>query len=388
MNFLCSVVRLVPSIKLTSTRSYSSSNAKLSSDSEKLELQDSPDQLEQKSSMLSEWISNSKHLIVFTGAGISTSAGIPDFRSGPNTIVPTGPGQWEQKERKSSPPSLNTTIPTFTHLALSQLMKKGILKFVISQNVDGLHLKSGIERNKLAELHGNANIEKCSKCNKQYLRDYKVRKTGSLDHLTGNFCDDFDCNGNLVDTIVLFGDSLDKSVLEKCFEQAEKADLCIVLGSSIRVNPAALFPKVVASHGKLAIINLQPTPLDSFALRVNSLCDPFMQILMSKLGIEVPKFKIFRKIEIRSFGNKIQVRGLDSLGNNFSIFKKVRFGDIEVDKEPFDAELNKAVEIELFFHSHFGEPSYIINPTNYTKDKTETFNIVFCPGEDSWTLIR
>ena len=373
------------------SRYYSNSSFKPQgadfSESEKLEFQDSPDLIHQKALTLAQWISSSKYLIAFTGAGISTSAGIPDFRSGQNTIVPTGPGQWEAKKNSIAPAPLNTAIPTFTHMALSELTKKGFLKFIISQNVDGLHLKSSVDMQKLAELHGNANIEKCTKCKQQYLRDYKVRKTGSLEHLTGNFCDDSECNGALVDNIVLFGDSLDKEMLGKCFSEAEKADLCIVLGSSIRVNPAAVFPKMVAKNGKLAIVNLQKTPLDSVALRVNSLCDPFIEVLMKILGIQVPEFKVKRKIEVKAGNGKIRVRGLDSMGNEFSVIKKIRVGDKEVCKQPFEFDAGTGItKLELIFYGHFGEPSYFIDAYQL-QDRENIYNIEFCPGQDFWTQI-
>jgi NAD-dependent SIR2 family protein deacetylase len=102
----------------------------------------------------------SEHFVAFTGAGISTASGIPDYRSGANTILPTGPGCWETaaniaKAKKNgtlmkNPPKINfrTAIqkayPSKCHMALVELMNKGFLKHIISQNIDGLHLKSGI----------------------------------------------------------------------------------------------------------------------------------------------------------------------------------------------------------------------------------------------------
>ena len=122
-------------------------------------------------------IQNSKHMIAFTGAGVSTSAGIPDYRSTEETILKTGPGQWEAKgakgqtlEQFTNKPSKYTrvetvkAVPTFSHMALSQLMKQDYLKYVISQNVDGLHRKSWIPAEKISELHGNTFLEICTKC--------------------------------------------------------------------------------------------------------------------------------------------------------------------------------------------------------------------------------
>ena len=94
-------------------------------------------------------ILSSQHFIAFTGAGISTSCGIPDFRSGVNTVLKTGPGAWEKKAQKiSNKPNKNIVdskkaIPSITHMSLVALQKCGLLKFLVSQNTDGLHVRSG-----------------------------------------------------------------------------------------------------------------------------------------------------------------------------------------------------------------------------------------------------
>ena len=105
----------------------------------------------------------SKYFIAFTGAGISTSCGIPDYRSGVNTVLPTGPGAWEKKAQKvkSDPKKkvdMNKAIPSFTHMALVSLERAGLLKYLVSQNTDGLHMKSGFNPKKLSDLHGNRNL--------------------------------------------------------------------------------------------------------------------------------------------------------------------------------------------------------------------------------------
>ena len=142
-----------------------------STEEEKKEYFDPEDVLEQKITRLAEIIKKSKHFIAFTGAGISTSAGVPDFRSGVNTVLETGPGAWEKaalkinaKPRRTVP--MLQAIPTPTHMSLVQLERSGLLKFLISQNVDGLHRRSAFPPEKLAELHGNTNLEVCKKCGK------------------------------------------------------------------------------------------------------------------------------------------------------------------------------------------------------------------------------
>src|SRR5687768_14250431 len=99
-----------------------------------------------------KWIAESKHVVVFTGAGISTDSGLPDFR-GPD-------GVWTRRDAGLPPPAMpvHEVRPNIAHAALVQLERKGKVQFLISQNVDGLHLASGFPANKLAELHGNGDL--------------------------------------------------------------------------------------------------------------------------------------------------------------------------------------------------------------------------------------
>jgi len=167
----------------------------IKTEEEKKEFFDTPEDLETKTATLAQWIKESENLTVFTGAGISTSTGIPDYRSGYGTVLPTGPGCWEKaayrdkykqdliKAGKPLPNAMrvpfNVTIqqarPSPTHMALVELQDRDMLKFVISQNIDGLHRKSGIHPDKMAELHGNTNLEVCVKCNREHMRDFRVR---------------------------------------------------------------------------------------------------------------------------------------------------------------------------------------------------------------------
>lgn len=97
-------------------------------------------------------------------------------------------------------------IPSKTHMALVQLEMYGLLKFLISQNVDGLHRRSGFPAEKFAELHGNTNMEFCKKCGKKYMRDFRTRTANKVhDHETGRKCDNEKCKGKLYDSIINFG---------------------------------------------------------------------------------------------------------------------------------------------------------------------------------------
>jgi mono-ADP-ribosyltransferase sirtuin 6 len=167
-------------------------------------------------------------------------------------------------------------LPTLTHMALVQLQNVGRLKFLIryawgtqtwpiverSQNCDGIHRRSGITSEHIAELHGNTNLEECRTCAQQYLRDFGCSTHGTQ-HLTGRKCV---CGASLYDTIINFGESLPARPLREAFEHARRADVCIVLGSSLTVTPAADCPRDTHAHGgKLVICNLQRTPLDDLA---------------------------------------------------------------------------------------------------------------------------
>ena len=157
----------------------------INKEEEKREYFDEPAVLEEKVTMLAELIINAQHMVAFTGAGISTACGIPDYRSGYNTVMETGPGCWETAANKSkntgakSKPIVRTTMskaaPSLTHMGLVDLMERNHLKHLISQNVDGLHRRSGVDPFRLSEVHGNSNLEVCMKCKAEYMRDIRVR---------------------------------------------------------------------------------------------------------------------------------------------------------------------------------------------------------------------
>ena len=209
---------------------------------EKKEYFDTPEELDAKCEQLAMMIASSEHFVAFTGAGISTAAGIPDFRSGYDTVLETGPGAWEKaalkakvkKEIKVKP--IQKALPTDTHMSFVALHDAGLLKFLISQNVDGLHRKSGIPPEAIAELHGNTNLELCTTCQREYLRDFRVRNAqGVFEHKTGRKCDDPACKGDLADTIINFKENLREKDLDLGFGHSEQADLHLIMGSSLRV---------------------------------------------------------------------------------------------------------------------------------------------------------
>jgi len=249
--------------------------------------------------------------VLFTGAGISTAAGIPDYRGPQGVWTLAAKGE----ERSTPSVALSEAVPTFTHRAIAELMRRGIVKHVISQNVDGMHRKTGLELKDLSELHGNINLEVCDKCDRAFLRDYHVRTaTHHLHHETGNFCLVPECGGRLKDNIVNFGEPLRADVLGAAFAHSAEADVHVVLGSSLTVRPACQMPfETWERKGKLAIVNLQRTGLDDkAAIRIHATADMVMQRVMAHLSIPVPEFVLHRRAIVWRSEEGVCVWGLDS----------------------------------------------------------------------------
>lgn len=227
---------------------------------------DSVGKVHEKLDVLCSMIQEAKCIVIHTGAGISTSAGIPDFR-GPN-------GVWTlEKKGKKSETSMTFELaqPTITHMALVAMVKAKIVQLIISQNVDGLHLKSGLPRDNLAELHGNVFMERCEKCGKEFLRENAVETVGLK--RTGNRClgggSRGNCRGKLRDTVLDWKDCLPKEELEKAEHYSSKADLSICLGTTLQIVPSGTLPLLTKRNkGKLVICNLQPTKYVRFAIIV------------------------------------------------------------------------------------------------------------------------
>uniref|UniRef100_A0A0D3FTK5 protein acetyllysine N-acetyltransferase n=1 Tax=Oryza barthii TaxID=65489 RepID=A0A0D3FTK5_9ORYZ len=155
-------------------------------------------------------------------------------------------------------------VPTLTHMALVELEKTGRLKFVISQNVDSLHLRSGLPREKLAELHGNSFKEICPSCKKEYLRDFEIETIGLKD--TPRRCSDKNCGARLKDTVLDWEDALPPEEMDAAKEQCQTADLVLCLGTSLQITPACNMPLLsLKNGGRVAIVNLQATPKDKKA---------------------------------------------------------------------------------------------------------------------------
>ena len=203
--------------------------------------------LDKRTNTLARWMYEARHLVVFTGAGISTESGLPDFR-GPD-------GVWTRQARglPPKPRPFSSVEPNAGHMAIVELQTLGKLAFLISQNVDNLHLKSGIRPDLLAELHGNVTKLRCSRC--EFLLD-------NLDDLI--VCPL--CGGRLVSSVVNFGQHLPQKELADSHSHSQNCDLFVVAGSSLVVTPAADMPRVAVESGaRLVIINKGETPFDRVA---------------------------------------------------------------------------------------------------------------------------
>jgi len=252
-------------------------------DQELKEYQDDEVDLTKKVKIVAGWLKQAKHTVVYTGAGISTSAKIPDYR-GPQ-------GAWTMHERGgfSQGLELGQAFPTYAHYALTELLRKDKLKYIVSTNLDGLHRRSGTTADQISELHGNCYREVCSKCNKEYLRSFDTNTPmdQTWTHLTGRNCDD--CKGPLKDTIIHFTENMPPVEMGLAIKHARNSDLGIVMGTSMCVQPAASLPEKVLKNpnGKLVIVNLQVTPYDDVAsLRIYAKTDKFMELLMKELELE------------------------------------------------------------------------------------------------------
>ena len=213
-------------------------------------------------------------IVVFTGAGISTESGIPDFRSPGGIWTRYKPIMFQEyikseearieswRRRLETHEVHKQAKPNIGHYFVQSLYQKGKLIGLITQNTDGLHSMSGIPDDKLVELHGTNRKIVCLNCTKYFDPDEVIKK------LVGNFssprCDS--CGGILKSATISFGQAMPEEAMRTAQEWTEQARVCIIMGSSLQVQPAATFPVLAKRNGALlAIINREPTPLDEYA---------------------------------------------------------------------------------------------------------------------------
>jgi len=217
-------------------------------------------------------ILSSKYVVALTGAGISTPSGIPDFRS-------PGSGLWEKVDPMAvasiyafrlNPErffewfrplgkTLLESKPNPAHIALAKLEEAGLLKAVITQNIDGLHQKAGSKR--VLEIHGHIREAECIICRRSYPTESFLHNYLELGEIPR--CQ---CGGILKPKVILFGEPLPKWVFLEAVGEVQRCDVMIIAGSSLEVYPAAELPTLAYQNGaKLIVVNLQSTYADSIA---------------------------------------------------------------------------------------------------------------------------
>ncbi len=222
---------------------------------------------------VADLITKAKRLVIFTGAGVSTESGLPDFRSPGGIWDSFDPDDFsyqrfisDESVRKKHWRLLKSLAPAAepnaAHYAITELYRLGKLDCVITQNVDNLHQKAGLPGDKVFELHGNMQSLLCLDCGRRYPFD---RVKARLDE--GEEIPDCElCHGILKPAAVFFGEPLPQRVLEEATRRSRNCDLFIVIGSTLVIYPAAYLPDyAVAASAKLVIINLSATPLDGQA---------------------------------------------------------------------------------------------------------------------------
>ena len=232
--------------------------------------------------------------VVFTGAGMSTESGLPDFRSRQG-LWKTRPESLATIESLQRQPNdfyffyqwriaqLLQVKPNDGHLALALLEQAGFINRLITQNVDGLHQQAGSK--KVIELHGSLRSVRCGDCQATFDSSI-ILPTGSTweqDYAAGRYeygqeCICPACGSFLRPEVVLFGESLPVQAWEQAAAMSRKADFFVVLGSSLAVSPANRCPQFAVNNGaKLLIVNQEPTPLDEQATWV--IHDSIMNVL-------------------------------------------------------------------------------------------------------------
>ncbi len=211
--------------------------------------------------------------VVFTGAGISAESGIPTYRGhGGSVWSRYDPDRYANIENFFSEPEyfwsffkevrskvLSQCRPNAGHQAITELQKKGIIHWVITQNIDGLHQLAGAEN--VLELHGNTRFFDCLECDAEYaLEDIQAFQEKSLvPRCVG-------CQGVIKPRVVYFGEALNMKTLQNAMQAATSCDLMLVVGSTLQVYPAAQLPVIAAERNKpVIIVNYGPTQLDRLA---------------------------------------------------------------------------------------------------------------------------
>jgi NAD-dependent deacetylase len=218
-------------------------------------------------------IADAERIVLFTGAGISTESGIPDFRSPGGVWTKQRPIEFADfmrsdearretwRRRFEMEATLGEARPNRGHRAVGELIRRGAAGAVITQNIDGLHQLSGVPDDRVIELHGNTTYAHCLDCGQRYeIADLRV--DFERDRLVPHCA----CGGWVKTATVSFGQAMPVEAMQRAEHETLRADLFIAIGSSLVVYPAAGFPEVAKRNGaRLVILNLQATGLDEMA---------------------------------------------------------------------------------------------------------------------------
>jgi NAD-dependent deacetylase len=250
--------------------------------------------MDQIITQVADMIAKAKSVVVFTGAGISTESGIPDFRGPGGLWTKYDPDDFTIDKFLGSPATrkkmwqrlregglMEDALPNATHYSIVELEKMGKLLSLVTQNVDNLHQKAGSNPALIRELHGNMQMLVCLNCRERYPIGMIKERYADSDQVP--LCDH--CRGILKPDVIFFGEALPQETLSQAMREAESCDVMLVIGSSLVVYPAAYVPIQARQAGaKLVIINKGPTEQDALAdVRIDASAGETMTKILERI---------------------------------------------------------------------------------------------------------
>ncbi len=244
--------------------------------------------------MIADWIHESKRMVVFTGAGVSTESGIPDFRSPGGIWEKYDPRELTYQKFLADPEvrkirwkmfmeseSIWNAKPNQAHLCCGKLYRLGKLRAIITQNIDGLHQEGGVPGDKVIEIHGTNREVYCLDCDKRWPSP-EIRDLIRRENLEIPECDQ--CGGILKTATISFGQAMPEDKVRESERLSQESDLMLVMGSTLVVQPAALMPQIAKQAGaRVAIINLSESGGDHYAdLLVAAKAGEVMSLVMEE----------------------------------------------------------------------------------------------------------